>query len=60
MTKLASSNAEARRLIEQGGVSIDGEKLTHPFTDMLQYINKDIIIKVGKRKFLKVKIIPNP
>jgi tyrosyl-tRNA synthetase len=59
MAKLASSNAEARRLIEQGAVSIDGEKLTHPFTDMLKYVNKDIVIKVGKRKFLKVKIIPS-
>jgi len=52
--KLADSNANARRLIEQGGVSIDGEKISD-----VNYVVKDInefVLKVGKRKFLKVKI----
>lgn len=51
-TQLASSKSDARRLIEQGGVSIDGEKITD-FNSSLP--NKpQFILKVGKRKFLKI------
>ena len=50
--KLASSKSEARRLIEQGGVSVDGERVG----DLNATIPsaKEFILKVGKRKFLKV------
>ena len=52
-SKLISSKGEARRLIEQGGVSIDGERVTD-FNALLP--DKDeFILKVGKRRFLKVK-----
>jgi len=50
--KLAASKSEARRLIEQGGVSIDGVRvgdLNAPVPTA-----KEFILKVGKRKFLKV------
>ena len=60
MVKLASSNGEAKRLIEQDAVSIDGEKQKKWNIDMKQYVNKQIVLKVGKRKFLKVTIIPKP
>jgi tyrosyl-tRNA synthetase len=52
LTKLSSSKSEARRLIEQGGVSIDGERVT----DLNAAIpgNREFILKVGKRKFLKI------
>jgi tyrosyl-tRNA synthetase len=52
LTKLASSKGEARRLLEQGGVSIDGDRIT----DLNAPIPaaKEFILKVGKRKFLKV------
>ncbi len=52
LSKLASSRSEARRLIEQGGVSIDGERVT----DLNAAIprGKEFIVKVGKRKFLKI------
>ena len=52
LTKLADSKGIARRLIEQGGVSIDGEKV-----EDINYIvdfKSEIILKVGKRKFLKI------
>ena len=52
-TKTASSKNEARRLIQQGGVSVDGEKISDPFQSVS--IEKEIILKVGKRKFAKVK-----
>lgn len=50
--KFASSNGEARRLIQQGGVSIDGEKI-----DDFKYVVKldaEKVLKVGKRKFIKL------
>ena len=51
VTGLASSKTEARRLIEQGGVSIDGERVT----DLNAGIpGRGFILKVGKRRFLKV------
>ena len=50
---LASSNGEARRLIKQGAVSINGEKISDP--DLEFRPEKETIIKVGKRRFLKVK-----
>ena len=50
--KLVSSKSEARRLIDQGAVKIDDEKCL----DRGKIINKgkSIIIKVGKRRFLKI------
>jgi tyrosyl-tRNA synthetase len=47
------SRGEAKRLIEQGGVSIDGEKVTDtkalvPYRDQLK-------LKIGKREFVKVR-----
>ena len=50
---LTKSKGEARRMIEQGAVRIEGEKIK----DMGLVIKsgKELIIKVGKRKFLRVK-----
>jgi tyrosyl-tRNA synthetase len=52
---LTDSTSNAIRLINQGGVSIDGEKVSDK--DYLVETDKDFILKVGKRKFLKVRII---
>ncbi len=53
-TKMVESKSAARRLIEQGGVTIDGDKVS----DVNYSFNekKEFIIKAGKKKFLKVKI----
>ena len=51
-TKLAPSKSEARRLVDQGGVSVDGEKMSDSKSDVV--LNGSKIIKVGKRKFLKI------
>jgi len=52
---LAQSMAEARRLIEQGGVYVGGER--HSQTDFEVDIDADlpILIQVGKRRFVRVK-----
>ena len=46
---LSGSHSEARRLIQQGAVSLDGRKITN--TDEL--VSKGKIIKVGRRRYLK-------
>jgi tyrosyl-tRNA synthetase len=49
----ASSNGDARRKIEQGGVSIDGEKVSDPQAVMVAgYAGK--VIKVGKKDFVRI------
>ena len=49
-THLAKSRSEANRLIEQGAVSIDGEKVASNVAP----VKSGSIIKVGKRRFAKV------
>ncbi len=51
---LVKTNAEARRLIQQGAVSIDGQKITDVNLEIEP--EKDFVLKAGKRRFLKVKI----
>lgn len=52
--KMCGSNAEAGRLIKQGGVTLNGEKADD--INMVVDFKEDFVLKVGKRKFLKVKI----
>ena len=52
ISQLAPSKKEAKRLIEQGGVYINSEKLTDPFAKI--DLTEPKIFKVGKRKFLKI------
>lgn len=51
-TKLASSKKEAKRLIEQGGVKINGEKVSN-ISDEIEP-KEELILQVGKRNFLKI------
>ena len=50
-SKIVNSKSEARRLIEQNGVEVNGNKVK--LTDMIE-TNKEAIIKKGKKTFLKV------
>lgn len=50
--KLASSRSDARRLIEQGGVKVDGLVLKDEKTPVS--IHKGMVIQVGKRKYAKI------
>jgi tyrosyl-tRNA synthetase len=47
----ASSRGEARRLVIQGGVSINSNKITDP--NFKTKLTDSMILKVGKRKFVK-------
>jgi tyrosyl-tRNA synthetase len=52
-TKLANSNSQARRLIEQGGVTVDGKRIGDQ-EDIVD-LEKPVVVKVGKRRFLRLK-----
>ncbi|HKQ50860.1 MAG TPA: tyrosine--tRNA ligase [Pyrinomonadaceae bacterium] len=54
-TELAPSMAEARRLIIQGAVRIDGERRTQVDDEIELGSNQGILIQVGKRRFLRVR-----
>ena len=49
---LTASKGEARRLIQGGGVKLDGEKVASPEQEV--EIKKEHLLQVGKRKFIKV------
>ena len=50
---LTSSKGEARRLIKQGAIRVDNEKITDESHILLK--GKEVVIKVGKRRFIKIK-----
>lgn len=53
-TGLAPSTSDAKRLIIQGGVQVDGEKVTDDNLELA--VGKSYILKVGKRRFKKVTL----
>ena len=50
---LATSGSEARRLIAQGGVSVEGERVSDPNAKLPPGVH---LLKVGKRKFTRVTV----
>jgi len=52
-SKIVSSRSEAKRLITQGGVRINGEKIIDPFAEL--EIKNGMVLQVGKRRFFKIK-----
>ncbi len=51
---LAPSGGEARRLVQQGGVSIDGETVVDPNFELAVHGSTSIVLKVGKRRFARI------
>lgn len=54
-TDFTSSNAETKRLIKQGGISIDDQKITDINYELSFSENEVKTLKVGKRKFAVLK-----
>ncbi|HWS56276.1 MAG TPA: tyrosine--tRNA ligase [Pyrinomonadaceae bacterium] len=54
-TGLAPSVAEARRLIEQGGVRVGGERQTSTNAVVGIKAGDELLFQVGKRRFLRVR-----
>ena len=60
LTGLCSSKSEARRLIQQGGASVNGEKVgdVEAVLDGDCAVDGEIILKAGKKRFSRVCIDP--
>lgn len=56
---LIPSNGEGRRLIQQGGVSVDGDKVTDVFADIpaSAFEKGYVVIKKGKKVFHKANLV---
>lgn len=55
LSELTPSRSEARRAVEQGGVSIDGEKVTDTKKSFSpEELRKGVLVKKGKKKYCKV------
>lgn len=52
---LVSSNNEAKRLIEQGGASIDGERIKDVTARVS--VHDGMILRAGKRRFARVRLV---
>jgi len=52
---MAPSNSEARRLVQQGGVTLDGEKVTDPRANL--EVKDGQVLRAGKLKFAEIRII---
>ena len=57
-TGMAKSNGDARRLIGQGGVSLNGEKITNPDAELALKDLDNAVLRVGPKRF--VRLIPAP
>jgi tyrosyl-tRNA synthetase len=55
---LTKSTSEARRLIHQGGVRLDGERVEDP--DLQVASQGEKVLQVGRRRFVKVLFTPAP
>ncbi len=57
--KLAPSKGEARRLVQQGGISADGEKISDIayMVKASDFEKGEIVIKKGKKVYLKVVLV---
>ena len=61
MVGLASSGSAARRLIEQGGAYVNGQRI-ESFDDLLterNIVGQEILLRAGKKRYHKIKIIKN-
>jgi tyrosyl-tRNA synthetase len=52
---LAPSNAEARRLLTQGAVAVDGERIDDPHRELAPR-SESYLLKVGKRRFARIRL----
>lgn len=54
---LAPSVAEAQRLVQQGSVRIDGERVSDVKIELSLQAGQEVLIQVGKRKFCRVRFV---
>jgi tyrosyl-tRNA synthetase len=52
LCKLVETRSEAKRLVKEGGVKINGQKV--PDANVSVHVEKGMVIQVGKRRFAKI------
>ena len=55
LARLAASNNEARRLVQQGAVELDGRRAGDPFVELTPR-PEPYLLKVGKRRFAHIRL----
>ncbi|NLK51140.1 MAG: tyrosine--tRNA ligase [Syntrophomonadaceae bacterium] len=55
LLKLVPSTSEARRLVTQGGVQIDGQKIDDPNANIL--VTDGMVVRAGRRRFARAKLV---
>ena len=51
---LVGSKSDARRLVQQGGVRVDGQTVSSNEYQVAAVEGREVVIQAGKRKFLRV------
>lgn len=51
---LAESNSDARRLIAQGGVTVDGQRVNE--TNAAVEVKDGLVLRVGRRRFARIRL----
>ena len=54
--KLAASRSEAERLIKQGGVEIDGQRVDEVKKEINLSKASEFLLRAGKKKFLRITV----
>jgi tyrosyl-tRNA synthetase len=57
-TRLASSASEARRLIQQGGIRVDGERVDDPYRTLELRPGRTFLLQRGRRDFARLRGVP--
>jgi tyrosyl-tRNA synthetase len=52
--KLVETSGEAKRMVQQGGVSIDGQKATDANAEIAP--RDGMVVQVGKRRFARLRV----
>jgi tyrosyl-tRNA synthetase len=52
--RLVETGGEAKRMVQQGGVSIDGQKASDPNTEVTP--RDGMVVQVGKRRFARLRV----
>lgn len=54
--KLVESKAEFRRLVDEGAIKIMSGEVEEKITDQKFIITESVVVKIGKRKFVKINV----
>ena len=54
--ELAASRSEADRLVKQGGVELDGERVSDVKTEVNLAQPREFLLRAGKKKFLRIVV----